>query len=770
MEITNLHQWYLTLNETVAPLSNYEKSIQKFHKLIKKKIDYNAPIMTGFYKKHKFNVATYILSGLITFAITLFSTVVLLTIFNIVKKQPIVSTLKLSLIIGVILGIIGIILHILLKSMTYKKLVQELQKQEKDLTPIIKTIPISYRTSEKIGIISKIYFQKQTVPPDKVLEICDEFMLENKQNPFQSVMFDTPFSNKLLGLEPQVSKPINTNSDDTDYEEEYDNPDLPGDIKSKTFEGSKDATKDLNDMIGLNSVKEQVHKLENRIAFYGSSSNGNHMAFKGSAGTGKTTIARIITKILYDLKIIKKNQYVEISGDYLRSGDTNRANAIIEYSMGGVLFIDEAYLLYDKNGSGADATGVLLKAMEDRRKDFVVILAGYEEQMTKLIASNEGFTSRIKHTIYFNDYTVEEMFDIFKYFISNYSGKSYTISQEATDLLLQTFDLEKKSKSFGNARTVRNAVDSIMDYYADRCIATHNNSNEIQIEDVQLYTNDRKVALQHELKNAGATSHIDENIISQSELKPKLKKGSENVKNDLLNMIGVENFQYELDLLRNQKEFYGKADKQKILFVGSTDCTNFVKVMTGTLYQLGYIQENKYLDISAEFLKGSYVGHTAKRAEAIISYASGGVLLIRNLNMIKDQSDSFSAEVLTAVNNALTSENDITIIVADTASDYIKSLESLFTIVFQLPVYNKEQLCSIFISMANQDGFTVDNNAINKLTQIVNDSMKEQDIVSLYNTAKKNHINNFTEETKFILLDVDIQPVKKLKINIKKGN
>lgn len=286
-----------------------------------------------------------------------------------------------------------------------------------------------------------------------------------------------------------------------------------------------------------------------------------------------------------------------------------------------------------KNGRGAEATGVLLKAMEDRRSDFVCILAGYEEQMTKLIASNEGFSSRIKHTIYFADYSVDEMLNIFNYFVGNYNGKKYVLANDAIDELKKTFELEKRSKSFGNARTVRNAVDTVMDAYEDRCIATHNNTNTVTLDDVRVYAEKRKIALQHELKNASATNQLDENIVRQAELKSRLKAGAENPDSEIGNLIGAEAFKKEIDLLKSQKEFYGKTERQKVLLLGENDCNNYVRILTGYLYQMGYITDNKYLDIQAEFLKGSYVGHTAKRARAIIAYASGGVLLIRNLNM-----------------------------------------------------------------------------------------------------------------------------------------
>ena len=477
------------------------------------------------------------------------------------------------------------------------------------------------------------------------------------------------------------------------------------------------------------------------------------MAFLGSAGTGKTTVARIITKMLYDLGYIKKNQYIEISGDYLCAGDTSRASAIIEYAYDGVLFIDEAYLMYR---TGSEVIGVLLKAMEDHRKDFVCILAGYEEQMTKLFASNEGFNSRIKHSIYFSDYDVNEMLDIFNYFIKDYNGSSYSLDDNAKQALLDVFALEKKSKSFGNARTVRNAVDAIMDYYADRSIREKSNTHKIMLEDIQLFAEDRRRALQHELKNASAANQLDEQIIRLSELKSRMKNGSNDPNKDLSMLIGLETFKNEVDILRSQKEFYGHAVHQKILFIGNDGCgkSTLASILTGYLYNLGYIQENKYLEIPAELLKGSYVGHTAKRAEAIISYASGGVLYIKNYNGLVSSNDSFAGEALSAISTAINENTDVTIILADYESDTINLMRNMFTLVYEFPTYNNEQLLQIFDIQAMKQNFVVNDEARQTLyNYIISQQLSIRDIQQIYTHTVKNHISNFNgdESTKYVI-------------------
>lgn len=767
--------WFISLDENAKLVENYEKNIKKFYH---NQLRYNSTFTTGFYKKEKFNPISAI--KVVPSLVTTFIAILGIWIAIIVKsnegdlleavKVNWKSALITSAIIGVILLILVIGASIGLAIMNRKSLMKKMDAQEQELYNFIKTVPSNFRSSVKMGWLYQMYCARPDAPPDIIFQTGNETAMENRVL-ISSIMFDIPYKNHLLeGIKDGGACVEDDYEDDVEEEKEEKkpvNPYLPPDIETKTFEGSSDSEKDLAEMIGLDSVKDQVKTIRQRVQFYGQASNGNHMQFLGGAGTGKTTIARIMTKILFDLKIIQKNQYVEISGDYLRSGDTNRASAIIDYAMGGVLFIDEAYLLYDKNGRGAEATGVLLKAMEDRRSDFVCILAGYEEQMTKLIASNEGFSSRIKHTIYFADYSVDEMLNIFNYFVGNYNGKKYVLANDAIDELKKTFELEKRSKSFGNARTVRNAVDTVMDAYADRCIATHNNTNTVTLDDVRVYAEKRKVALQHELKNASATNQLDENIVRQAELKSRLKAGAENPDSEIGNLIGAEAFKKEIDLLKSQKEFYGKTERQKVLLLGENDCNNYVRLLTGYLYQMGYITDNKYLDIQAEFLKGSYVGHTAKRAEAIIAYASGGVLLIRNLNMVNESKDSYGSEAISAIMTAITDNKDVTIVIADTPSQFISSIQSYFTITYELPVYTKEQLCQIFMMLAQKDGFSLDQSASDKLNVTITPSMKEQDVVGLYNDAKKKHITNYTEETKYILTGNDIVAKPKIKLNLK---
>ena len=189
-----------------------------------------------------------------------------------------------------------------------------------------------------------------------------------------------------------------------------------------------------------------------------------HMVFTGNPGTGKTMMARMMARIYRSLGILSKGQLVEVDRSGLVAGYVGqtalKTQKVIEKAMGGVLFIDEAYALNGKseNDFGQEAIDTILKAMEDHRDNLVVIVAGYTELMDKFIHSNPGLESRFNRFLLFEDYTPEEMFEIFKM----RCGKGYVLAPEAEPLVRDYIAEESADPSFGNARGVRNLFEHIL--------------------------------------------------------------------------------------------------------------------------------------------------------------------------------------------------------------------------------------------------------------------------------------------------------------------
>ena len=264
-----------------------------------------------------------------------------------------------------------------------------------------------------------------------------------------------------------------------------------------------DPYEELEDLIGLDNVKQEVKSLANFVKLQKQRQEKGmktpkmsyHLVFTGSPGTGKTTVARIVARIYKDLGILKTGHTVEtdrsgLVAEYVGQTAT-KTNAIVDSALNGVLFIDEAYALVPENASndyGQEAISTLLKRMEDDRDKLVVIIAGYTNEMKRFIDSNPGLQSRFNRYINFPDYTAKELVRIFHMYMKK---NQYTISDEADEMLKEKLDyaVEHKDRNFGNARYVRNVFEKSIQMQANRLEGKSNLSDreltEITASDIE---------------------------------------------------------------------------------------------------------------------------------------------------------------------------------------------------------------------------------------------------------------------------------------------
>lgn len=231
----------------------------------------------------------------------------------------------------------------------------------------------------------------------------------------------------------------------------------------------------LDNMTGLDSVKNVVRgqtakiQVDGRRAELGLTvpTQTRHVLFQGNPGTGKTTVARIIAGIYRSAGLLYNDHIVETDSAGLvskwRGSTPQKTNAAIDEAMGGVLFIDEAYSLVSDEGQQAIDT--LVKRMEDDRDDLVVILAGYPDKMEKLLATNPGLASRIGLTVDFPDYTNTELIDILDTMLRE---SDYEITDSARMNVQRQLEKVQRDPDFGNARTVRNLLESATNCQAIR--------------------------------------------------------------------------------------------------------------------------------------------------------------------------------------------------------------------------------------------------------------------------------------------------------------
>ncbi len=236
---------------------------------------------------------------------------------------------------------------------------------------------------------------------------------------------------------------------------------------------------ELDELVGLEQVKADVRRLTSLLRVQRireerglpTLETSHHLVFTGNPGTGKTTVARLLSQILRALGIVSKGHLVETDRSHLVAGFVGqtavKTRQVLESALGGTLLIDEAYALArgGENDFGLEAIDTIVKYMEDHRDDLSVIAAGYPEEMAALIDANPGLKSRFTRTVHFPDYTTEELVAIFE---SMSARISYHLDEPGALTLAEVIHAEPRDRGFGNARFVRNVFEAAVGRQAER--------------------------------------------------------------------------------------------------------------------------------------------------------------------------------------------------------------------------------------------------------------------------------------------------------------
>ncbi|MGZ4033003.1 MAG: AAA family ATPase, partial [Tumebacillaceae bacterium] len=389
------------------------------------------------------------------------------------------------------------------------------------------------------------------------------------------------------------------------------------------------ALSELDNLIGLQDVKEQLHKWVKRIKGQRKLEQARkikmempmmHCFFVGPPGTGKTVTARLLKDILFENKIIKKNVIIETDAGGLIAeyvGHTaQKVNKVVESALGGVLFIDEAYSLANRNGHNAkfasEALDTLIKLLEDHRHDLVVIFAGYDGDMEKLFEMNQGLQSRVPHHFEFTNYTPQEIKQIVEKMLRE---KGYPLDQQLSAEVEKSITTTAQNGVVpGNGRWARTFAERISEEHLIRIADTDpSDLTELFVEDVRRARGTHRPLLsQHGLSDLQKEAYRKlDDLVGLEQVKGKLKQ--------MINFYTV--MQRKLDAgIPMQKPML------HMFFVGNPGtCKTTVARYTGELLRSTGMLSRGHL---VEATKSDFISPTgnAMKAQEVLKRAKGGVL------------------------------------------------------------------------------------------------------------------------------------------------
>lgn len=504
--------------------------------------------------------------------------------------------------------------------------------------------------------------------------------------------------------------------------------------------------KELDGYIGLTSVKQAMRDFVDYLKFINERKKlglktqdkiSLHSVFLGNPGTGKTTIARLVGNIFKAMGILEKGHVVEVDrsalvGQYV--GETaQKTEKVIEDSMGGVLFIDEAYTLVKKGGGGQDfgqeAIDTLLKRMEDKSGQFAVIAAGYPDEMNDFLSSNPGMKSRFTHFFDFEDYTPEEMIQIFKMIAKK---EEYNIDPGAIEVLLKMYtDLyRKRDKTFGNGRLVRNTFDEAKLNLSKRYLKLPPN-----LRDKDALTTIRAEDILASMQSAGKKEFktgIDEEKLEASLKKLNSLTGLASVKKEINELVKLARYYIE------QGDSIQNRFTDHILFLGNpgTGKTTVARIVSEIYSALGLLPKGQLVEADRQMLVASFVGKTAEKTTEVINQAIGGTLFIDEAYTLVKSGDSsdFGKEAIDTLLKRMEDDRGKFIVIAAGYTDDMKKflesnpgLQSRFTKYFTFEDYSPPELMTIAKAIFASKNLKLDSEAEQKLGIYFNEIYRSRD-------------------------------------------
>ena len=501
------------------------------------------------------------------------------------------------------------------------------------------------------------------------------------------------------------------------------------DVEDIPYEAPKavdytECLKKLNGMVGLAGVKKEISNL---AAFLNlqirrgetNTFQGKHYVFTGNPGTGKTTVARIMADVFRTLGILSRGQLIEADRSKLVAGFAGqtaiKTNQLIDSAMGGVLFIDEAYTLKsnDQDSFGSEAIDTLLKRLEDDRGKFICIVAGYTDNMHDFIDSNPGLKSRFTQTIHFDDYTPDELTEIF---INLAKGKNFVVDDETRATIHRQFEqlYLRRDKNFGNAREARRIFDQAVEKQSQRLVSMMGDPN---FKDEDMY---RITSADLAVEPAEKARPLDEVLNELDEF-----VGMRSVKN-MIRRLAVQS----MFMKQRAAAGAGKVQQMSMNFIltgnPGTGKTSVARKMGEILQAMDILPTSRVIEASRATLVGKYMGETPKIVNNMCDKAMGGILFIDEAYTLSSDNDQYGKEAIDTLMKRMEDDRGKFVVIA---AGYQHEMEQFLTVnpglasrfshKMHIDDYNEDELLAIFKKMAQKDNYRLSPEAEFKLLDVI---------------------------------------------------
>ncbi|MBQ9655000.1 MAG: AAA family ATPase [Prevotella sp.] len=480
----------------------------------------------------------------------------------------------------------------------------------------------------------------------------------------------------------------------------------------------------LDGLVGLNAVKREITNLASFLNLQirrGESNTfqGKHYVFTGNPGTGKTTVARIMADVFRTLGILSRGQLIEADRSKLVAGYSGqtaiKTNQLIDSAMGGVLFIDEAYTLKsgDSDSFGAEAIDTLLKRLEDDRGKFICIVAGYTDQMHDFIDSNPGLKSRFTQIIHFDDYTPDELTQIF---LNLAKDKKFKVDEDTQGAIHRQFEqlYLRRDKNFGNAREARRIFNQAVERQSQRLMSLMNMPD---FKEQDMYS----------ITVADLDQPQDEKARPLDEVLNELDEfvGMRSVKN-MIRRLAVQS------MFVKQRAAMGAGKVQQIsmnfILTGNpgTGKTSVARKMGEILQSMEILPTSHVIETSRATLVGKYMGETPKIVNSMCDKAMGGILFIDEAYTLSSGNDQYGKEAIDTLMKRMEDDRGKFVVIAAGYKEEMEAflavnpgLASRFTHKMHIEDYNEDELLAIYKKMAAKDNYTLSPGAEFKLLDLI---------------------------------------------------